>query len=373
MLEEPTNPTICASQLHAACVPIRNAIHSCPTVAARVKLAKTWPQLQRAGIKFLTRKQSPARFSALIGNLSECRCNLDDPAVKELHSPLDTSELTRFTSMMHLRLSVHTIIDCIQLALYGQTKHKFRSEKSATRPSADQPWPQDPDDLLPFEPDDSVDGIDLWAEGPGGYYMYKLATSLALYYQPFSAAMVRPPDYTFGMVRASKHLTGVMDLYTEDPSCAESPELFEWPLTVIFDYFQILVNHDKFYAMMKATGKTISPVLARLSKILSAMPPKDWITDTRVGIEVLSSFANDDLAGMRRRTAPIANMIHDPIYDAFAEMAMVRKGGCSNMTCPRTSDTVYARLCSQCNVMRFCGEHVSSDISPIIYLAHAAA
>jgi hypothetical protein len=310
----------------------------------------------------------------MVENLSRCRCNLDQPGIKELHSPtsldssLNNSELTQFTNIIHLRFSVHTVIDCIQLALYGQTKHKFRSEKSTTKSNEDQPWPQDPEDLLPFGPEDSVDGIELWAEGPGGYYMYKLATSLALYYHPFSRAMVRPPDYAFAMVRASKHLTGVMDFYDEDPSCAESQDLFEWPITVIFDYFQLLVNHDKFYAMMKATGNTISPVLARLSAILAALPAKDWITDTRVGIEVLSSFANNDLAGMRKRTAPIANTIRDPVYDAFAEMAMVRKGGCANTTCPNTSGTVYARLCSQCNVMRFCGEHVRLRFnSPCIF------
>lgn len=387
IMDSPMEPIMCACMMFLSSIAIQHAIVTSPTIPARIKLARSLPKLLRSGIKFLTKKRSREEFQALIHNLTQnCRCD-QDPDVKSLEERLAQMRVKPKTSdPMNLRKAIHTVVDCIQLALHGQTKHKFRrtdknSEAGPLDVLSSQPWPQDPEDLLPFGPVDSVDGLDLWAEGPGGYYMYRLATSLALYYHPFQEAMVRPPDFTFAIVRASKHLTGVMDVYEADaPSSLSStsdallflggpslssrsrsrddPELFQWPISFIFDFFQILVNHDKFAAMMRTHGKTISPVLERLSGILSKLPAEEWITDTRVGIEVLRGFANNDLKGMSKRAKPLVDAIRDPIYDAFADMSMVRKGGCSNMTCPHAQDTVHARLCGQCNLMRFCGEKV---------------
>lgn len=51
----------------------------------------------------------------------------------------------------------------------------------------------------------------------------------------------------------------------------------------------------------------------------------------------------------------------DAVEEAFNTMVEASKVGCMNIACPSVpAEVIHSRLCSRCNLVRYCGEKVSN-------------
>src|ERR1700730_11562187 len=74
-MRDPMTANICAIRLGIAADRIDQALEACTSIAEKTKIAKSYPELLRAGIKFLTFKQSPSDYMAMMNRLMTCRCD----------------------------------------------------------------------------------------------------------------------------------------------------------------------------------------------------------------------------------------------------------------------------------------------------------
>jgi hypothetical protein len=56
---------------------------------------------------------------------------------------------------------------------------------------------------------------------------------------------------------------------------------------------------------------------------------------------------------------PHHDALENALENAFSTIVGVRKLGCQNIACPSASKAVHSRLCSGCDLIRFCSESVS--------------
>ncbi|KAG5651790.1 hypothetical protein H0H81_007402 [Sphagnurus paluster] len=355
---------------------IDQELEACTSIAAKTKFAKCHPEFLRAGIKFLTFKQPPSDHMAMINHLTPCHCNFAEAGMRSLHKP----SRYRLDGRIEIGLvtlvfdAVATLSNCLILVLNDLTPHRFRDGNTTT---GEQNWPQGPEDLLPYGPKDSLIGLELWVAGPPlGYIIFKLAGSLAVFYAPFAREVFQSPQFTFAFARPIKHLEAAVDFYNEgDSSSLARTHFFTYPVKTIFEFFDHLGHCDRpqFNIMIVARGCWISPVLARLTTILSTLP-MEW-SKTRASLQFMTAYANakvDPATGVCTVKLERELMTELPFFDAlekaFNEIIEVRKMGCLNIACSSGADIVHSRLCSKCNLIRFCGEKASFLLNYLLTL-----
>jgi hypothetical protein len=377
-MQDPMKANVCAMRLSIAADRIDRALEVCTSIAEKTKIAKSYPELLRAGIKFLTFKQSPPDYAAMVNHLI-CHCDFGQIGMRNLHKP-DRYRVDGRVQVHNVILvfdAVTTVSNCLILALADLTQHKFRSGNANTR---EQPWPQGPEDLLPPGPKDSLVGLEHWVAGaPLGYIVFKLVGHLAKFYVPFAREVFQSPHFTIALARPIRHLEAAVKFYDEgDSSPLARTHFFTHPVVAIFEFLKNLLHCDtpQFNMMITVRGSWISPILARLTTIMSTLP-REW-SITRGFVQHLTPYANaevDPVTGVaiiKFERELMTELPHfDRLENAFNVMVDTRKMGCWNTTCSSVLDTIHSRLCSKCNLIRFCGEKVSVLFSFLSYLLTA--
>lgn len=364
--DDPVKSGICASRMRVAVVRVEDELVARESMNDKVKFAKSIPKLLRSSIRFLTRPLPRAEYVAMIDYVLRCRCNRNDPKIRALHHPGLHSPDGSICSedMISLRTTVQIIVQLIGFALSGMTKNKFRSLEGSLSESSIKPWPYDVDDLLPYGLKDSIAALTLWERQAGGFHIFRLATSLGTFYQPFMDALVRDPKYEFALLRPLSMVSDALGWFEADPAKYSTQEgnadnIVCDPIDIAFDLWFNLYSTVLFIRGIMALSSTIIPVMERLRRVLPSFPATDyWKDRIKAGCETMLSIAKGDVDDRQEQaTAPASE--HERIKDAVQEMSWARKGGCYHVHCPQNLDTAYARLCSKCDVVRYCTEEVS--------------
>ncbi|CAA7262393.1 unnamed protein product [Cyclocybe aegerita] len=369
-MQDPMKADACPVRMAVAADCINLAFEACTSVAAEAKLAKSHPELLRAGVKFLTHKQSPQDHCAMMNHLSTCRCDFNQPGMRRAHKPNRHRPDGRIEvcSMTLLFDAMSTICMCLVVALEERTQHKFYTGNAG---NGEKLWPQGPEDLLPEGPKDAVLGLELWVVDTSyGCFIFKLASRLALFYKPFAREAFQAWDFPFALVRPSLHLQEAVKFYDDSDPSRTSPRaftfFFQLPVVVIVNFFDTFMHYDTrlFKAMICLRGRWFTPIFARLTTILSTQECGGICSLSRY----ITAYANAEIdctTGLMTVTFErefMTKLQHrDLLGHAFTTMVMVRRMGCWNIACPSASQAIYSRLCSKCNLIRFCGEQCQKE------------
>ncbi|KAF8803477.1 hypothetical protein BYT27DRAFT_7235158 [Phlegmacium glaucopus] len=370
-MRDPMKANVCTIRLSVAADRIDQALESCTSNSAKAKIAKSYPELLRAGIKFLMFKQSPQDYVAMVNHLVKCHCDFSQAGMGRLHKPSRDriDGRVQVDNFVLLFDAVATLSNCLILALSDLTQHNFRTGNMI---NGEQRWPQGPED--------SLVSLEHWVAGaPLGYIIFKLVGCLALFHVPFAREVFQSPNFTFALARPVQHLEQAVKFYEEgESSPLARTHLFTYPVMTIFEFFGNLLRFDtpQFNTMMVVRGPWISPILARLMTILSTLPPS-W-GKTRFLARYIKALANaerDPATGVSvikfERSEVLAELPYlDRLQDAFHTMVEARKKGCWNITCSSASEAIHSRLCSKCNLIRFCGEKCQKEAWKCATLPH---
>lgn len=353
----------CIIRMSVSAGRIDQELDACTSIAEKTKLAKSHPEFLRAGIKFLTFNQPWKEHRAMVERLAAivCGCNFRQAGMVAFHTfcrkPADRPVTAIFEAVI-------TVCNFLILALADLTRHQFRSANV----SGDKNWPQGPDDLLPSGLEGSVYGLRHWVTfPPDGSIVFKLIGSLALFYAPFTREVLHTENGTHLYVLAFMHLQAATKFYNEgDSSPSARVRLFIYPVKTIIEYFDTLQLCDTpgFNLMPIAHQDMVSLILTHLSAILSTLPA-EW-SKYRGTVNFMLSWANakvdraTGLVHVKLERDTFAEEIErsDPLRKAFEDLTFARKMGCLNITCSSADEAIHSRLCSKCNLVRFCGEKV---------------
>ncbi|KZP19708.1 hypothetical protein FIBSPDRAFT_955180 [Athelia psychrophila] len=376
-MQNPSKANACAARLGVAADVIDQAFEACTSIAAKTKLAKSYPELLRAGIQFLTFKQQPPDHVAMLSRLTACSCDFRQTSMRQLHKPnrFRPDGRTHIDATTLVFDAVATVSNCLVFALADLTQHKFRNAN--TNKAGDQNWPQSPEDLLPLGPKDSLVGLELWVAGaPLGYIIFKLIGYLSLFYVPFAQEVFKP-NFTMPLARPIQHLKEAVKFYDGgDPLPLARTHFFTYPVMTIFEFFSNLERCDtsQFNIMTTCRGSWISPVLARLTTIVATLP-QEW-SETRSLMAWMSAWANAEIergvATARFDREHFTELTSfDPVETAFNGMVHARKVGCMNIVCPSLpTEVIHSRLCSRCDLVRYCGEKCQKEAWKCAILSH---
>ena len=383
MMRNPEQEKICCVRMSLAADRIDQALEECPNLSEKIKLVKSFPELLRTGIKFLTTNQSPqAHISMMKEHFATCSCNLGDPAVRKLHLPSPTRRRNweshaQIDPLAMLYDPVNTLCNCIVLALSDLSKHKFRNPNTNGVPN----WPQDANDLLPSGTQGAIKGLSLWSQVfPFGYSIFTLTGSLALFYSPFSNEIFLERNRVMTLAVPVNHLRKTVDFYDEsiggripyDLSAPRNISYFEKPLKAIFGFFDDIKRDTmfEFCTMMTVHGHWISNVLERLQTILPTIPA-EWSSKLLAQVKLIIPFSiarsNPVLGTILAKEQYAVPSVNTP-EKAFEYIIGVRKLGCLHTTCTGSHEVVQLRVCAKCDLMRFCGKNVCSDVLLLLSL-----
>ncbi|KAF5337070.1 hypothetical protein D9611_003019 [Ephemerocybe angulata] len=368
-MQNPMGPESCALKFFCAVGRFRQATPKpVKNQAQSRKFLESYPDVMRATISFLTRKQSSADHASMIEHLDRCHCGDSDPEARgSQHSVTQAFTDPRISPthkgfMMHLGIAF--LIDCLMSILTNLTHGKFRQEKKdGGNSSMKQPWPHGIDDLLPNGLAHSVDGFDLWAANAHcGYLFLRLAGSIAHAYPAFAVEiMSRSPNFHLGLHCPAQQLSAAMDLYDQRPAGWNPTAIdsgFMLPLIYTVNFLGLLSSGgiNPYAAMMGGTSakQILLPVLLRGISILS-LP----------GLE--THFAGEFkemwrmLAVINHRPQDGYDCLEDPLEECFNALRIARRGGCLNITCLAKAGMVQGRCCGNCDLIRFCDKKCQTE------------
>lgn len=120
--------------------------------------------------------------------------------------------------------------------------------------------------------------------------------------------------------------------------------------------------------------KGAEPVLGRVVNIMNEMRSfnQDFSEGLELTLRLLHAFARGEynargLLDPNTTDKVLLNIVtghssqDDDLASAIQSLRAFRKGACSSIECPPSSDTKHARLCNQCQVVRFCDEKVPTS------------
>ena len=378
ILRDPLKSKICASDFCLAMHRINEACGDDASPATKKKIAKSLPQMMRAAIRFLTLKQTTEEHDTLIQHLTECQCLICRTARSEISQEAFDSE--------YLHHTIRSLCRLLMAVLAEMPQTKFRSEKTG-RSSSAQPWPQDPDDLLPYGVEDSVEGLALWLGGEYGFEpeLFYLAGRLGHFHLPFAREILRAP-FKLSITLPLRQAEHWMDLHQSGKPYDLSPEkrtqLFATRICDVLSFFQFLflAEPGAYYGFLRSHRLLHIPTLKRLAIYLSTLSiPEDGLgyVDQGMTIKDVGIIASA-LRGMVEREvgmgeharkfglAPISNLpqLTDPEH-VYTLIITVRRGGCWNISClsdEAQGSTLPSRLCSNCNILRYCGQTVRAVV-----------
>lgn len=373
-LLNPLDPNSCHLRMRVASDCISSALRACNNDSSRKKAIARYPQFLRAGMNFLTRKQSTAAHAAMVKQLCDCQCLCNFHNLEEmlaLHDvPLREEDIRMPQPLQnnhHLMLVARTIVDSIASILTGITVGKFRSDSQSSQQSSNRPWPTSPEDLFPSGCVDAVDGLELWATEVGGHGIYTLATCLAGFHPPFSRATFQPPSYVFALERPLKHLDAAMDAYSSDLTNPSFCAVVSSIMAFLGYHFITSDTSASNLAILRANSQLADPIITRLWAVYSPLPRSHHVRATIAIVRDLANITTNPQTGAIsiRPGHNLALLSGEVAFlnvytSALSSMRATRRGGCSNIGCPTKESGGYAHLCTKCDLVRYCGKKVCS-------------
>ncbi|KAF6743038.1 hypothetical protein DFP72DRAFT_152088 [Ephemerocybe angulata] len=375
-MHNPTGPQSCALKFYHAAGRFRWETEKHNDSPSELRqFLESYPDVMRATIAFLTRKQPSADHIAMLKHLQKCRCDTSDREAYDMlhHSPTGCNDTRLYLfdeRVFYIYCALAFLIDCLLLVLGNMTPGKFRKTHSRSDPtssrSSEQPWPHGIDDLLPHGLADSVDGLDLWAaDEHRGHLFLRLAGAIARFYPSFGVAiMSKGPDFSLGLLRPTQHLSSAMDAYDKRPSwwqpSGDDPR-FGVRLLYVLHFINALSNCDArpYVAMMGSAfaKQALLPVLLRGIGILGLADinphfPQEFI-DMSLVMAVINRKPQDT------RTLP--KKLTDLIGECFKALRLAHQGGCFNITCLPKSGLVRDRQCAKCDLIRYCDKKCQTE------------
>lgn len=364
-LSDPMQKAGCRTQLRMAVGQIEEAFEQRNEIMV-YKIGKTYPELSRAGIRFLTMNRSPAEHAGMVEHLvtRPCNCHFCETAARVGYVPGNGKQIIAQTVL------------CLANLINGQIEklhqHKFRTEH-ANKEAGSQPWPQGPDDLLPFGVKNSVEALIQWVSGDFKCEasIFTLTGKLATFYEPFAKEVLAPP-FTLALKQPIRHLDRIMKRQPDpELTLEENATQFVTEARGVVSLFNSLGMVDKggLDTALFPMGEWAFPIFNRVEKHLLALPlPQHSYRDVlrRVG----------DYAGLYKMQQAIMNPGEgtsddfmkwlnpegvDDVEEAFNSMAIAKKGLCWNAHCPSGGTGVRARFCSQCKFIRYCSEECQRE------------
>lgn len=396
--QDPKNANVCATRMRAASETIDTvltfATHS-SDAAAVTKVTRLCPELLRAGAKFATRKRSAAEHQALVKRLCTCRCDFTQPGMVDMHTIAirrpqrqgdDTVPTVHF--VLHALFSLGRMMSQVLSRL---TQNKFYT-KSNVNKAGQLLWPQDLTDLLPSGPEDAIDGLDLWVREVEGHIALSIPMAIARFYKPFTITLLRPSDYTFALVRPLQHLTAVTDRHDGSLSTQgdEDGEYFINGVWIILSFMGSLDEEREAWRTMLASPsgnallKSALPVLEKLSTTIPTIPihefPGRGAAHARVKTMIAYAMGYFNERGFLDCTLVAAGNLGElcaactgprsNVHKFWASLSRIRdtrQGTCLNIDCPDVSQAAYSKLCSQCKLVRFCGDQVRAQFCSMAF------
>ena len=380
VMEEPSEAKICTMTMSIAADRIDEELEACRTPSAKLKVAKSHPEFLRAGIQFLTRMYpSVEDREEMIMKLSVCNCTLD---TEHLHTPsrLRPDGRTGAYSFILILDVINTVSNCIAINLDALTPFRFfKPPETGMTPLK---WPQGPQDLLPYNLDDSITSLEFWAKygqphTGTGFGVFEVAAALTSFYAPFATELLdRDGGYGLVVDASLEHLERAINFYDgqrEHYSIGPSPcdelgamtSFFKNPVKVIFRFFKALGAYDqlKFCPRFKNSRETMSPLLDRLDTILSSYPP-EW-DEVRYMIVFMKHHVcqDSDIFALTPLTTDFSDT--RPIVPSRVKLARylpeilsLRGKGCQNSGCRNLISDTPPLVCVGCDLMRFCDTKV---------------
>lgn len=368
-MQDPTGPQSCGLKLWYAVGRFRKEMskHN-NNLAGSIRFVESYPDVMRATIAFLTRKQPIADHISMLEHLQKCRCDTSDQDAYDIvHSTTgyyDSRVFPKDTGMdMYTDTGIAFLVDCLVIILGNATPGKFRKTRRhsdpATSRDSQHPWPHGIKDLLPHGLADSLAGLDLWAgDKLRGHHFLRLAGAIARFYPAFGVEiMSKGPQFCLGLLRPAQHLSTAMDDYDkrpEDWKPSERDPRFGVRLSYVLRFLSVLSSCDArpYVAMMGSAfaKQAFLPVLLRGIGILALpeMTPhfSQELTDMSLVMAVINRKPQDARALPKELT--------DPTGECFKALRLAHQGGCFNTKCLPKSGVVRDRQCAKCDLIRYC-------------------
>ncbi|KAF6743041.1 hypothetical protein DFP72DRAFT_152125 [Ephemerocybe angulata] len=337
------------------------------------RFIESYPDVMRATIAFLTKKQPNADHISMLQHLQKCRCDTTDRETYNIsHSTTACYDPRVFLADegMFLYTAIAFLIDRLVDILDNMTPGKFRKTRRhsdpATSRDSEQPWPHGLKDLLPHGLAVSVYGLDLWAADKGrGHLFLRLAGAIARFYPAFGVEiMSKGPFFCLGLLRPALHLSTAADAYDQRPSWwkpSDSDPRFGVPLLYVLNFISVLSSCDtrSYVAMMGSpcARQTLLSILLRGIFILTLpeMTPhfSQEFTDMSLIMAVINRKPQDVRALPKKLT--------DLTGECLKALRFAHQGGCFNYQCLPTSGVVRDRQCARCDLIRYCGKKCQTE------------
>ncbi|KAJ7657242.1 hypothetical protein DFH06DRAFT_1131756 [Mycena polygramma] len=241
---------------------------------------------------------------------------------------------------------------------------KFRKAKINTSPAM-QRWPVSSDDVIPSGNErDVLDALVRWVEiVPNGVSIFTLIGSLARYWEPFAKEV-----FSFGPVfmLAVQHLEGALESYDPNAPLGDHYVSVAFPVSVCGAFFITLCQVDLSLTLTKvdASSERVRSLAVHMDAIIKDMPEMAdahrWFTHVlgcrpRINVE----------KGIRAEKTPSQHY-----HAAFHEMMEARnRNQCLNVGCVAKLG-VRLRVCSRCNIVRYCSSQCQTAAWNAGYLPH---
>ncbi|KAJ2913521.1 hypothetical protein MD484_g6906, partial [Candolleomyces efflorescens] len=378
-----SGPYLCMTRLAAACKVLSHEWNTHVTAVSKTRFAKSRPRLLRAAMEFMAYKESAFERTQIVKYLLHCTHGCKSCPMMPLEDPTDAESLNE---AYHTLLSVPIILvsQILVKALSELTRNKFRNPKPGVEPYH-QPWPTSPEDLCPGGIPDTIKGISFWAEKSysigdpvPSVVMLDLAANLASFHRPFARECMRPP-YRLGLLQplVQLHESVLMPSFPQIHIPKMSSLMYENEILPVASVIETLLFCDReaFIEMMVNTKEEVLPIIGRLTTRLAELPASVWGSHIVMlkGLAAMAKATKDTPTGawiiptnvtheFNRAKAVVYNRAFD-IRSTFEVMVPVRKGGCWNIACPSTGESGMPklRLCSQCDLLRYCGKKCQKE------------
>jgi hypothetical protein len=209
----------------------------------------------------------------------------------------------------------------------------------------------------------------MWLSGaPFGHHVFNLIGAFAKFHAPFATHLVTSKGIRV-LERAAQYLTRAVEFISTEQSKEEWMRRlrFDLPVKEIIQLFCSMTECDRaqtFYRFV-AFGERLAPVLQAVKNILAKMGHGQHDL-----LEFLNFYLAVSKADIDRKTGGVALIrmdredftlsSPDRLGDLFSTMITIRQEGCKNISCANDTQVIHARLCSGCDVVRYCGPEVGS-------------
>lgn len=381
----------CTRKLRRMAEQIDDALAACTSSAEPTQIAQSHPELLRGGMAFLAARD-PDTFLIDEGSLANMvmRCGACDACLSAgwemdgAHTDQEDHQVGS-SELVDLSVIVHTICECLVLALSSLTSETFCPIASSPGP---QPWPTSPLDLLPSGVDVTSRALNQWLtifpSSSKRHNILRLAAALIRHHEPFAIALM-DPEKRYPLAWSTPLLITQHAVENGAEGLDAQLRMVGEPIRAVIELLEALETRKKA-SLVTIIFQRIGAwrlALNSAQKILTDSP-SSW-TPVRekiaaymmltLGVTFDSGASSLRLPGAQHATGTFLDGVFfgrpppapgtwewDSSFckSVFKTLADARSGSCANLTCPASPES-HAPLCSQCNILRFCDRKCLTD------------